>query len=126
MIDQLGVHWLFLPVTIICAVYLLGIVIYGNKFGQNDKLANHGFVLPMAYTVFGCVMVLLSQNYWLAVALFTAFTIFIHILGFKAMSATISDKSGLGVTMFSGFVAMYGFSFVFISKGVIWLYHLWF
>ena len=113
------------PYIYTCAIsvlILLGIMIYTRFKGPNSWMANVSFWIPVIATIVLLVLVFYTDSFWWALLLNVVTLLAIQILGFMAMENAIEDKTGLGVTMFSGFLAIYGIGIVVVVKLILYLF----
>lgn len=103
-------------------ILLLGIIFYTRIKGPNSWMAQLSFWIPIVATVILLVLVFYTDSFWwgLLVNVVTLFAI--QIIGVIALENTLEDKTGLGVSMFSGFLALYGIAGVLFVKLILfWL-----
>ncbi|MFN8415717.1 MAG: hypothetical protein U0U66_05245 [Cytophagaceae bacterium] len=110
------------PYIFTCAIsvlILLGIMIYTRIKGPNSWMANISFWVPVIATIVLLVLVFYTDSFWWALLINVVTLLGIQIVGFMAMENALEDKTGIGVTMFSGFLAIYGMGVVLIVKLII-------
>ena len=102
---------------------LLVILYYGKKKGQNDTLANTCLIIPIVFSLMCSVCVFWLPHFWLYWLGLMVCVLGINLLAFTAMSSVITDRSGLGVTMFSGMVSFYAMGTAVLVKIAMYVYH---
>jgi hypothetical protein len=98
---------------------LLGIMIYTHIQGPNSWLAQISFWILIMTTIILLVLIFYTNSFWWALLLYVVTIFIIQIVGFVALKKAIEDKTGLGVTMFSGIIPIYGIAGVLIVKLII-------
>ena len=102
---------------------LLVILYYGKKIGQNDTLANTCLIIPIVFSLMCSVCVFWLPHFWLYWLGLMVCVFGINLLAFTVMSSVITDRSGLGITMFSGMVSFYAMGTAVLVKIAMYVYH---
>lgn len=121
-LQYLGWYSLFIPVFSILFLMLLGIIIFGKLKGPQPFLATLSFYIPMIGSILLGILLFYTSHFWITLAIYTLVFIVFNLFSFSALDATIEDKSGLGVTMFSGLISLYAFFFCALLRFIISLF----
>ncbi len=114
-----GNYTVFIPVFLVLFIALLAIIIYCKKNGPNAILSSISFYIPMIGSVILGILLNYTPYFWISLILCSILFIAINIVSFKAMEHSINDKTGLGVTMFSGLVGIFIIVFSIILRGFV-------
>lgn len=121
-LQYLGWHSLFIPVFSFLFLVLLCIIIYGKLIGPQSFLATLSFYIPMVGSAFLGFLLFYTAHFWTTLAIYTFIFIVFNLFSFSALESTIKDKTGLGVTMFSGLISMYAFFFCALLRTILLLF----
>lgn len=108
-----------LSVFALLFIVLLFIIWYCKKNGSKSNLATISFYIPMIGSVIIGILLYYTPYFWISVVLYGVLFIIINIVSFKALEQSITDKTGLGVTMFSGLISMYIVVFAIILRALV-------
>jgi hypothetical protein len=114
-----GNYTVFIPVFLFFFIVLLSIIFYCKKNGPNVILTTISFYIPMVASLLLGVLLYYTPYFWICLILCSILFIAINIVSFKAMEQSIDDKTGLGVTMFSGLVGIFIIVFSIIVRGIV-------
>ena len=92
---------------------------YCKKNGPQSNLATISFYIPMIGSVILGILLYYTPYFWFSLVLYGLFFIAINIVSFKALEQSIDDKTGLGVTMFSGLVGIFIIFISIIVRGFV-------
>ena len=68
------------------------------------------------------ILLYYTPYFWSSLALYSILFMVLNIASFKAMENAIDDKTGLGVTMFSGLAGIFIIVFALILRGIVFIF----
>jgi uncharacterized membrane protein YhaH (DUF805 family) len=108
--------YLYVSVLLTAVAMLLLSIIYSKKKGPNTVNEKISFYHPILFSAVLCYLVYLSPFSWIFLLLNIIVIIIINITSFYALEKAMTDKTGMGVTMFSGFVCILLLGFFTLLK----------
>lgn len=121
-LKYLGCYTLFIPVFSILFLALLLIILYSKIKGSSSILATVSFYIPMVGSLFLGILLFYTDHFWITLLFYTIVFFMLNVFSFKALETSLKDKTGLGVTMFSGLISMYAFFFCAILCFILQLF----
>lgn len=110
-LNYLGWYTIFIPVFVTLFVVLLFTIYYCRIKGPNTLLASIAFYIPMVGSLILGILLFYTTHFWITLFIYVLVFFLLNFVSFTALEKAIEDKTGLGVTMFSGLVSMYIFFF---------------
>lgn len=110
-LNYLGWYPIFIPVFITLFSFLFFIIIYCKIKGPNKSLATISFYIPMIGSLILGILLFYTSYFWSTLFIYVIAFFLMNFVSFSALEKALEDKTGLGVTMFSGLISMYIFFF---------------
>ena len=114
-LKYLGWYEVFIPAFLFIFLALFFIIKYCKVKGPNSKFATFCFYTPMIGSAILGVLLFYSPYFWSTFAIYTIVFFLLNISSFNALGQCIDDKTGMGVTMFSGLISMS----IFFFSGIV-------
>ncbi|WP_130735830.1 hypothetical protein [Flavobacterium sp. J27] len=118
-LQYLGWYTVFIPFFLVVFGFLSFVFLYCKLKGPHDVLASILFYIPMICSLFLGVLLFYTSFFWITLGIYLVIFILVTIFSFKALAEALTDKTGMGVTMFSGLVSMYILTFCIILKFIV-------
>lgn len=118
-----GLYQIYFAITFLGLGLLAFITIYCRYKGPSELLSNLCFWLSIVIAAILCFIVFYSDHFWISLVIYAFTILIINALAFPALRASLADKSGMGVLMFSMMVSMFLLIGCMMIKGLHQLYH---